>query len=617
MTHSGAHLVLPGAKRMSCADVAYRILLRKTEDNMRIGGLRHWAGLAATLAVISAGHATAVAQGIPAADTAALTAQWDRYMGDTVPSVVDFAPMRATMERVDGAGGSLRLTSLHPGVNRWYLLETTSAGGAARAWHFENGDAKAWKVSLTDEADPQLLIEGNGERHTCAPWAGDVPELTSAANSGLPYAPVCGGRLYLRNRVQGSKTNREAVSDFLRSNVVFGDKLVNLIKGTFFEDAFLENSAFGDAVDDTDAQVAALGAANLARTPVMRTQMGLPVEGAAAGMQAGSWYKVEGSEGVFASVVQPGLVADEVMRSGGNANGLDGTERNADVYLVAFDLSRYEIGYELGTDHPNLGWSSRPGRSGNDYNLPGPDGFNSPAPLVRNGMLPPSLLPRVVAAWAGGFKRDHGAFRFGDYAGFNRGHHYGFLANGVTFSRLRTNLATFYVTTDGEVGMKTWQEADNAMIPDLAYARQNGVTVVARDPETGAIKVGDRVSSWGGGNWSGSADAQLRTLRSGMCLRETDGRKFLMYAYFSSVTPSAMARVFQAYDCDYAMLLDMNSPELTYMAYFQQNTRGDGVTGSHLSRLMKDSDPYLAGGQVPRFVNFSDNRDFIYMLRKD
>jgi len=584
---------------------------------MRIGGFRHLSGIGAALAVFAIGHGLAVAQGIPAPDQTTLAAQWDAYMSDSVPSVVEFAPMRAVMERVDSAGGRLKLTSLHPGVNRWYLLETTSAGGARNAWHFENADAKTWTVSLSDDGDPTLLIEGNGERHSCTPWAGDVPELNAAANSGLPYAPVCGGRLYLRNRVQGSKTNREAVSDFLRNNVVFGDKLVNLIKGTFFEDAFLENSAFGEAGDDTGDLVAALGHANLARTPVMRTQMGLPVEGAASGMQAGSWYTVEGSDGVFASVVQPGLIADEIMRSGGKANGLDGTERNADVYLVAFDLSRYEVGYELGTDHPTLGWSSRPPRSGNDYNISGPDGFSRPAPLVRNGMLPPSLLPRVVAAWAGGFKRDHGAFRFGDYAGFNRGHHYGFLSNGVTFSRLRTNLATFYVTTDGEVGMKTWAEGDEAMIPDLAFARQNGVAVVERDPETGVVEVGDRVNSWGGGNWSGSADAQLRTLRSGMCLRSTEGKRFLMYAYFSSVTPSAMARVFQAYDCDYAMLLDMNSPELTYMAYFQQNTRGDGVIGSHLSRLMKDSDPYLAGGQVPRFVNFSDNRDFIYLLRKD
>ncbi len=584
---------------------------------MRIGGVRLAAGLAASVAAFAWGHAAAVAEGIPASDTATLSAQWDRYMSDSVSSVVEFAPARASMERPDGAGGSLKLTSLHPGVNRWYLLETRAADGTARTWHFENSDARTWTVSLSDDAVPQLLIEGKGERHACAPWTGDVPELGAAANSGLPYAPVCDGRLYVRNRVQGSKTNREAVSDFLRNNVVFGDKLVNLIKGTFFEDAFLENSAFGEAVDDTDAQVAALGTANLARTPVMRTQMGLPVEGAAGGMQAGSWYKVEGSDGVFASVVQPGMVADEVMRSGGAANGLDGTERNADVYLVAFDMAAYEFGYELGTDHPSLGWSSRPQRSGADYNIPGPDGFDSPAPLVRNGMLPPNLLPRVVAAWAGGFKRDHGAFRFGDYAGFNRGHHYGFLANSVTFSRLRTNLSTFYVTTDGEVGMKTWEEADNAMIPDLAFARQNGVAVVERNAETGAVEVGPRVNSWGGGNWSGSADAQLRTLRSGMCHRKSEGREFLIYAYFSSVTPSAMARVFQAYDCDYAMLLDMNSPELTYMAYFQQNARGDGVTGAHLSRLMADSDPYLAGGQVPRFVNFSDNRDFMYLIRKD
>lgn len=572
---------------------------------------------AGALAAAIAAAGTAKAGGIQEPDAATLATQWDIYQSDSVASVLEFAPMRASQELTDEAGNTVRLTALHTGVNRWYLLETVSAAGANQSWHFENANANLWEVSLTNPGQPALLIEGNGESHTCRPWTGEVTELSAAANSGLPYAPVCGARLYLRNNVQGSKTNREAVSDFLRNNVVFGDKLVNLIKGTFFQDAFLENAAFDAAEDDTGDVVAALGQAKLDRTLVMRTQMGLPVEGAEGGMQAGSWYKVEGQDGVFASVLQPGMVASEVLRSGGNANGLDGVEQGADVYLVAFDLKRYEVGYELGTDHPDLGWSSRPGRGGADWNLPGPDGFANAQPLVRNGMLPPSLLPRIVAAWAGGFKRDHGAFRFGDLAGFERGHHYGFISNGVTFSRLRPNLATFYVTTDGEVGMKTWEKADDEMIPLIAFARQNGVPVVTRDPATGLTIPGDRVSSWGGGNWSGSADAQLRTLRSGMCLRSSGGRKFLMYAYFSSVTPSAMARVFQAYDCDYAMLLDMNSPELTYMAYFRQNTSADGVEASHLSHFMSESDPYLAGGQVPRFVSFSDNRDFIYLLRKE
>jgi len=324
----------------------------------------------------------------------------------------------------------------------------------------------------------------------------------------------------------------------------------------------------------------------------MRTAMGLPVTGAPGGMEAGSWYAVAGQEGIFASVMQPGLIAQEILSARNGANWLDGVEQNADVYLAAFDLSRFEIGYELGTDHPGLEWSSRPSRRGAEWNMAGPDGFSRPDPLVRNGMLNPALLPRVAGAIAGGFKRDHGAFRFGDYAGFNRGHHYGFI-------------------------LKLWQEADNEMIPRLAHARQNGVALVERDPETGASVPGKRVTSWGGGNWSGSAEAQLRTLRAGACLREAGGRQFLIYAYFSSVTPSAMARTFQAYDCDHAMLLDMNSPELTYMAVYRQNASGDGLEADHLSRLMAESDPWLGGIRVPRFVTFSDNRDFIYLLRKD
>ena len=37
--------------------------------------------------------------------------------------------------------------------------------------------------------------------------------------------------------------------------------------------------------------------------------------------------KVEGQDGVFASVLQPGMIAADVLRSGGNANGLDGIEQ--------------------------------------------------------------------------------------------------------------------------------------------------------------------------------------------------------------------------------------------------------------------------------------------------
>ena len=110
--------------------------------------------------------------------------------------------------------------------------------------------------------------------------------MEEAGDTGLPYAPLCDGRLYLRNRVSGSRTNREAIAEFLRDNVIFGDSIVNLIKGTFYEDAFLEDS---DEIEEADAGavVEALGQANLSRFPVMNASPGFDLVGAEGGMEAG------------------------------------------------------------------------------------------------------------------------------------------------------------------------------------------------------------------------------------------------------------------------------------------------------------------------------------------
>ncbi|MFC3117499.1 hypothetical protein ACFOHS_01050 [Jhaorihella thermophila] len=85
----------------------------------------------------------------------------------------------------------------------------------------------------------------------------------------------------------------------------------------------------------------------------------------------------------------------------------------------------------------------------------------------------------------------------------------------------------------------------------------------------------------GPGNWSGSAKAELRTLRAGACMARSAGTTWLIYGYFSTATPSAMARTFQAYGCDYAMLLDMNALEHTYLAlYVPQGAHACGTYGA-------------------------------------
>ena len=113
---------------------------------------------------------------------------------------------------------------------------------------------------------------------------------------------------------------------------------------------------------------------------------------------------------------------------------------------------------------------------------------------------------------------------------------------------------------------------------------------------------------------AGDAYSQLRTLRAGLCLLERDGRRFLVYGYFSSATPSAMATVFQGIGCRDAMHLDMNALEHTYLAVYHRE--GTTLLVEHLVLGMSVVDQASGDQHLPRFVAFPDNRDFFYLLRR-
>jgi len=296
-------------------------------------------------------------------------------------------------------------------------------------------------------------------------------------------------------------------------------------------------------------------------------------------------------------------------------SGLDSVEVGELVYLVGFDLDRFDLKYALGTEHPRVNWSDHILDRMKDGSLPGPDGIGSIAPLASAGLIDPRDESRTAATFTGGFKRTHGAFGWGELALKNHGSHYGFIENGVVFSKLQPGLATIYALKDGWVDMKTWTEEDNQLLPRIRYARQNGVPIIMKfDPVAQMSVPGPFVSRWGEGNWSGSEDKKLRTLRAGAALQEFQGRRFLFYAFFWSATPSAMARVFQAYRCSYAMLLDMNALEHTYLAVYRR--QGSNLYVQHLIRGMSEVDMTVKGQYIPRFLGFSDDRDFFYLTRK-
>lgn len=483
-----------------------------------------------------------------------------------------------------GQKGRAVLVDLNPHINAWYLLQLTWDGGPTTSYHLENVAPARYRLAL-DPAFPSglMLLSAQGSEG-CDLWSGqDDGSLAAASRREAPFVPLCDERVALRRPTAGRRTHLEWAADFLRDHVWSGEELTVLVRSTLFRDSQLAHGErdAAPAATGLDAAPAGLAAgqppparlkAEFAGETIAPAELGIPLDDGelAPRLAVGAWAPARDQPGVFVSALEPGLVPEPTPRRGARPlAALDEVETEAQVLLVAFDLSRFELGFAVGTDHPRVGWSDRVPPGQFDETLPGPDGIGDITPLVPSGRVPFALADRTVATFTAGFKRSHGAFRTGPLAERNFGSHYGFVENGVVLSKLQPGLATVYVLDDGTVGMKTWIRADNALLERIAFARQNGVPIVESDPATGRSAPGELVARWADGNWSGSQDKKLRSVRAGICLQESAAGRFLLYGYFSSATPGAMARVFAAYGCGYAMSTDMNALEHTYLALYR------------------------------------------------
>ena len=547
---------------------------------------------------------------------------------DSPLTVVNLQPFRTvhsiTVDRPDGKTAELTLINLNPNVNQWYILRLNPNGdGELEEYHLENPYPKHQHLVLDEKSPDSLLFTMAGEAYPCRPWSfSGESELKAARTSGQAFAPLCDGKIYLRNPTKGHRTGIESVTEFLRDKLPGGETVVGFVKDTFFQDAFLEKARTTEASMPVPTISAPDFPAPAALDPTFANQLlgapelGIQVDNATASMLTGHWYGVRNNPGIFVSLIQPKAIAPEILKSHANlVSRLDSIEAGALAYLVAFDLERFDLGFAVGTEHPRVGWSERTLEQMRVPNLPGPDGIGTISPLVANGIVNPVEAARAVATFTGGFKRSHGAFKYGDFAYRNHGSHYGFIEDGVILSTLQPGLATLLVWDGGTVDMKTWSEDHNQQLGKISQARQNGVPLIEWDSASQKPVPGGLVARWGPGNWSGSADTKLRTLRAGVALQQTGNKRFLIYGYFSTATPSAMARVFQAYACRYAMHLDMNALEHTYLALYHKE--GTHLLVQHLIQGMSVLDKSEKGEYVPRFIGYSDNRDFFYVMKRE
>ncbi len=552
--------------------------------------------------------------------------QAQQYAAEVPKTIVELQQFRRTQTRPaagpHGRQGTATLIDLNPVIGVWYLLSLDWGDGSPHDYHLENATPDTQTVTLDAAPGSGLMLSDAAGRHPCPLWSDRL--LETAATGAGPYVPVCDGRLYLHTAAKGRRSNLEAVVEFLRDNVWGGEEVVTLAKETVLKDAGREQAELGIG---SSLAPPPPGAAHMpvparldpgyAERQIGRGSLGIRVADADdRTLPVGRWTPARDVKGTFLSLIAPEAIAPEILRSHRDrANALDAKESSALVYLIAFDLHRFELGFGLGTDHPRVDWSVRPPKAVRPQGLPGPDGIDSIKPLITTGMVPPYDAARTAAAFTGSYKRYHGAFKYGDLALRNFGTHYGFIQEGVVLSKLQPELSTLYVLQDGSVHMHAWTEADNRKLAQVRYARQSGVPLVEWDRASGEPIPGALVNRWGAGNWSGSAEESLRTVRAGACLQRTPDSQYLIYAYFSNATPSAMARVFQAYGCHHAMQLDINAPILTYLAVYP----GGGIEPAvqYLVQPMVEADRQVNGRPVPRFLGLPDNRDFFYLTRRE
>ena len=558
-----------------------------------------------------------------------------------VPSVVELQPYRTSEKLSNDKGDSVTLANLNPLVGSWYVLEY-AAGGKEQSFHLE-----VFPLTANQHEKPKLSLYADGlavvlktetqyfplwseqgkeagktasdyesKRLNAAPVLAEVFKTMGAART--PVGLLCNNMVLVRQQRPGSTSRLALATDILRETRV-GDWLVEKLKPMLIRPPEVADSqASHSAVpaesapeSPVDARVAP-SFAKLAHRPKL---LNMATEAGDQNMLYGHWYKTLKHPGVYFSVLAPYVIDPAILASypdrvaplGGGTTGTQ--EGGSVVYMLAIDMERYGFGYAIGADHPNVEWSPRVKKA---PDTDGPDGFGSRAPLATIGALPPYLVDRVEGVFAGGFKREHGAFAFGPFSKINNNSHFGFMENGVIFSRLNPGLATAVITPDGTMDMLTWPKDGDKDFRYIVHARQNGVPIVDGMDANGVSIPGALVNKSGDGAWSGSASGRPLTIRGGMAIQEHDGHRFLLLSYFTGATPNAMARVYQAYHCRYAMILDMNAPELCYSALYCRGGDGKIAGAEYLIKEMSAAN----GGDHLRFLQTDDTRDCFYLYHK-
>jgi len=232
------------------------------------------------------------------------------------------------------------------------------------------------------------------------------------------------------------------------------------------------------------------------------------------------------------------------------------------VALVAFNLDATRLHFVLGYDEPHS-----------------PVYVSRPARILSGDMQP----GRILAAFNGGFKAQHG--------------HFGVMLDGVTLIPARDGFGTVGIYSDGKIVIGAWGK-DIQPSPQLVAYRQNGLLIVQEGKIDPLTSVTDP-QVWGYTTYGSTA-----TGRSAMGMSQ-DG-KVLYYAAGFDLTLPALAQALQDAGAWQAIQLDINNYYVHFEA-IQFNTKNRPQSVPLLDQMKGPGDQ--------RYLTI-DSRDFFYVTVK-
>ncbi len=216
------------------------------------------------------------------------------------------------------------------------------------------------------------------------------------------------------------------------------------------------------------------------------------------------------------------------------------------VILVEMDTRQVELDMEAGTEDPKpLTGQHGPGR------------------LPRD----PAVLTRVVAAFNGAFKTEHGT--------------YGMMVHKRVLLPPQPNAATVIVVKDGRAGFGNWGPAPtvgglkNIKDDDIVSFRQNLDALV----DGGEVNPTKRLL-WGY-TLPGSG---MQTERSGLCVTRAG---HMIYAWGDDASATALGKAMRTAGCDYGMHLDMNPHHTGFLFTTIHELKGHNYKSEALTPLME------------------------------